>query len=958
MGPRQRSKNDTTKFPSAVQDLLNAKAQDAEADLLSKRAKKKGKMPERELLFKAKEEKEIEKRFAFRFNKKILDRKKDRKRQRDLKKQKKNEHFSAGKDKASKFAEKAQQNQPGSQQQSDKNSTDISKKRPFASASVKEDASNKKQRTEPLTKSTISKSAVPKQQGDVEERRLKRFAEAHPTFFKLMQEQNLVPGASGTKKQDDLEFEYYAKKLGYNKKKRDAMLKSIESDGLEGIFSDLTATQDEGLGVESESLGKRKGNAASKVTKADYEKELDDMFADLDGSEEDLEGDEEEGDGDFDFSDEDSEGDDDLEKAEDNDLDIGDEDEEANDDTEDFEDGEDEDENEDSDDEDVDLDSADEIDGEPVMESQKLSKATKNGKPSDNNSDSKEATQAVGKYIPPSLRKQTDAKSESYMRLKRQLQGLLNRLTDSNMESIIGGIEEAYRDNPRHDVTEIVTTSILSFISDHANLLDSFVMTYAAFISLLFTTIGVDFAAHVIQTAVERYEKAIGQKHTEEDAPEQSKKATNLASLVAHLYLFHIVSARLVFDIIKDCVSRASELDVEVILKVLRISGYQIRTDDPTALKDIVSLVQGAATSKEALQGTRAKFMIEMIMDLKNNKKKLAKKSNSSSGGPGASGAAGDLQHEKLKKFMGNFLQRRGLSSKEALGVSIEDIRSIETKGKWWLVGAAWAGHDFSDSAVGGVEASLASSNESGYLLKLAKASRMNTDIRKAVFVELMASEDYVDAFERLQRLNLKDKQEREIIRVLLHCMADENSYNPFYAWVASRFCKASHGYKITFQYALWDALREFDEGSADNEDEDESAVIRKVSHYAKFFAFLISGGFLGLTILKALDFSTIPPMSALFAQIMFTQVLLAKSTNSRDPDAPIRAIFTHLAVLEDTENLREGISFFLAQYVQLGKEGRPRMGIRVPGAAVLGEAEKETLKRRIRLVKSIFSEE
>ena len=34
----------------------------------------------------------------------------------------------------------------------------------------------------------------------------------------------------------------------------------------------------------------------------------------------------------------------------------------------------------------------------------------------------------------------------------------------------------------------------------------------------------------------------------------------------------------------------------------------------------------------------------------------------------------------------------------------------------------------------------------------------------------LLSSEDYVDAFERLIKLNLKDVQEREIPRVILHC--------------------------------------------------------------------------------------------------------------------------------------------------------------------------------------------
>jgi nucleolar MIF4G domain-containing protein 1 len=55
-------------------------------------------------------------------------------------------------------------------------------------------------------------------------------------------------------------------------------------------------------------------------------------------------------------------------------------------------------------------------------------------------------------------------------------------------------------------------------------------------------------------------------------------------------------------------------------------------------------------------------------------------------------------------------------------------------------------------------------------LLKLAKQQNMNTDVRKAIFVILMISKDYVEAFEHLLKLDLKNVQEREIPRVILHC--------------------------------------------------------------------------------------------------------------------------------------------------------------------------------------------
>lgn len=61
---------------------------------------------------------------------------------------------------------------------------------------------------------------------------------------------------------------------------------------------------------------------------------------------------------------------------------------------------------------------------------------------------------------------------------------------------------------------------------------------------------------------------------------------------------------------------------------------------------------------------------------------------------------------------------------------------TINEKGRWWLVGSAWAGTDNSSSA----EQSLVLS-ENQHLLALAKAQKMNTDVRKTVFVIVMSSE-------------------------------------------------------------------------------------------------------------------------------------------------------------------------------------------------------------------------
>lgn len=82
-------------------------------------------------------------------------------------------------------------------------------------------------------------------------------------------------------------------------------------------------------------------------------------------------------------------------------------------------------------------------------------------------------------------------------------------------------------------------------------------------------------------------------------------------------------------------------------------------------------------------------------------------------------------------------------------------------------------------------------SSQANDILEIAKKQHMNTDIKKAVFQGIVGADDYIQAFENCIRLNLKKEQEREIIKVLLHCCLSEKSgFNKFYALLAQRLAK------------------------------------------------------------------------------------------------------------------------------------------------------------------------
>ncbi|KAJ7773440.1 hypothetical protein B0H16DRAFT_1660470 [Mycena metata] len=503
-------------------------------------------------------------------------------------------------------------------------------------------------------------------------------------------------------------------------------------------------------------------------------------------------------------------------------------------------------------------------------------------------------------YVPPHLRNRPrdEADSELIIKLTRQLKGLLNRMTEQNIASILDSIEEIYRNNRRNDVTSTLTTLIVDGISSHSSLLDSYVVLYAAFVSSLHKIVGIEFAAFFVQRVVAAYEQHYAElkdveivpvalpEKTQTDASTSGKECSNLIVLLSELYNFQVISCVLVFDLIRGVLDTdLSEFSVELLLKIVRNSGQQLRTDDPSALKDIIQIVQNKLSDADEGLSSRTRFMVETLTNLKNNK--IKRNTTLNQGGEAV---------ERMKKFLSGLGKSRHVMAHEPLRVSLQDLHSSESKGKWWLVGAAWGGDPLVDRQGPQDETATATitprQEDSGNsaLLKLARKQGMNTDIRRSVFVVLMSSDDYVDACERLSQLNLTEVQQREIVRVLLHCCGNEKSYNPYYTLVAQHLCRTSHAHKITLQFCLWDFLRDLGETSVggaeilktlNNENGDEGFAVKNISgtrvrNVARAYGWWIAKDCVGLGILKPVDFTSLKPQSQTFLKELFVQLFLS----------------------------------------------------------------------------------
>ncbi|RFU31974.1 hypothetical protein B7463_g4354, partial [Scytalidium lignicola] len=536
-------------------------------------------------------------------------------------------------------------------------------------------------------------------------------------------------------------------------------------------------------------------------------------------------------------------------------------------------------------------------------------------------------TASQEKYIPPSLRKPASLDTELLTRLRRQCQGLINRLTEANLISILGEIEGLYRNNPRQHVTSTLVDLLLISVCEPTSLPDTLIILPAGFITAIYKVVGTDFGAQIVQRLVElfdeHYERAVA---LITDGPaaatsESSKETSNLITLLAEMYNFQVVGSNLVFDYIRLFLEKLSELNAELLLKIIRVSGPQLRQDDPSSLKNIITMLRPAVASVggEEQLSVRTKFMIETINDLKNNRMKTG----------GAASAVTSEHTIRMKKILGS-LNSRSIKGSEPLRIGLKDIRDSDKKGKWWLVGASWAGNSTEEKDEplnsGSVSRDVRTLNTSSDadegtsdLLQLAREQRMNTDVRRAIFITIMSATDFQDAYLQLMKLKLKKAQELEIPQVLIHCSGAEKAYNPYYTLIAKKLC-GDRKLKMAFQFSLWDLFKRMgetdDEGATAQDDGDEDALdTRHIVNLAKMYGSLVVEAGLGLKVLKNLNMTYLQSKTKIFVEVLLITVLLQTQRQAKE-QRDEKAVENIFLKVKETPQLITELQYFLKMVV------------------------------------------
>ncbi|XP_009616414.1 uncharacterized protein [Nicotiana tomentosiformis] len=489
------------------------------------------------------------------------------------------------------------------------------------------------------------------------------------------------------------------------------------------------------------------------------------------------------------------------------------------------------------------------------------------------------AAKGNGKYVAPHLRSRLRSESEEHAQIRRRLRGLLNRMSEANVESITSEISTIYQAVGRTFGSQIISEEVLASCSRGPRGNEQYAAVFAAFVAGMACLVGMDFGAKLLASLAQCFE--------DEYLNEDNLSVRNLTLLLSYLYTFGVCSSDLIYDFLVTLSKRLTEVDVSTILTVLQACGMKLRGDDPVGMKNFIVSVQNRVNELKTSSGEgqsntigkRMEFMLEMICDIKNNKKRTKEDT---------------LQLTRIKKW----LQKLRIDDILIRGLKWSKLLDPDKRGQWWIAGNI----DSTTTDIQDVASTIdLEVTEAQKMLQLAAAQRMNTDARRAIFCVIMSGEDYIDAFEKLLRLDLSGKQDREIMRVLVECCLQEKAFNKYYCALASKLCSHGKNHKFTLQYCLWDHFKELD-----------SMQLIRSMHLSKFVAEMVASFSLSLAILKVIDLSDssqLTPKRIMHFRMLFETIL-------EFPEKLVWNIFTRIAVMPEYESLRDGIVLFIRKYV------------------------------------------
>lgn len=491
---------------------------------------------------------------------------------------------------------------------------------------------------------------------------------------------------------------------------------------------------------------------------------------------------------------------------------------------------------------------------------------------------------------------------ELVVKIKQEINKIFNKLTVTNFDLMIQNTNNLYNENPKLLVLQCMTETIIHSVLDDMNFPDSFLYLLGMYVSVINHTLG-DF---IVTAFIKTFFKVFFENY-------ELKKFTKLSNMIvffSSIFEFNLISPKLVFDLYKFLLEDINDETVILSIKLIKTTFIKLKIDNPKIIKEIYDITINKYKSfKKEKISIKLEFFFEQISLIKTSKFETTKD-------------LGKIIIDLKKKFKNSIKSK----SVEPLQFDLNDFLNNGNKRSWSLERTFRKDSDLEKKIKINNDDDKSYKEDKNNLLHLASVFKMNTSVRKMIFVAIFSSNDYVNAIENLNRLDLKKNQKKEIPVVILNCVVLESDWNPFYGIIASKLCK-KHFYKRIFQLFFWEYFRKLDDYDKNDFSErflfvnkmDPNLRMKEFLKMGRFFGFLLSNDSIRFSCLKEINFLTCSSDLEIFLEIFLISFLDEIIKLHDDNNICLSQNLTNkVEQIEDNPKLLKSIYFFAKNKVDV----------------------------------------
>ncbi|KAL8511799.1 hypothetical protein ACS0TY_018291 [Phlomoides rotata] len=213
-----------------------------------------------------------------------------------------------------------------------------------------------------------------------------------------------------------------------------------------------------------------------------------------------------------------------------------------------------------------------------------------------------------GKYVTPHLISRGGNEFAEHAQARKRVRGLLNRLSETNVESITGEISALFHSVGRAVGSQILSEEVVASCSGGPRGNEQYAAVFAAFVAGMACLVGIDFGAKLLACLVTSFE--------EEYLKEDNLSLRNLTLLLSYLYIFGVFSSELIYDFLIMLGKRLTEVDVSTVLTVLQCCGMKLRGDDPVGMKKFIHSVQSRVAELKVSENTESNISSKRVRSI------------------------------------------------------------------------------------------------------------------------------------------------------------------------------------------------------------------------------------------------------------------------------------------------------------------------------------------------------